>query len=431
MARLLPTTKTQVSGHRFLRRRVEHGLILGDIRMIHDPLSSRRRAMIFGLVAVLMISGVMGLFAWMRPNPNPGEAAVIRAADGSLFARVDEIVHPVTNLTSARLIAGGPEEPVRAGDEHLAALARGVPVGIGVAPSVFALEGAAQTHWAACTVPAPDASATQPDTRSAVVVRAVPAQAPELAEDTAILAEVDSRDWLVTAQGRTQLPPPTTPDGRIVRRALGIDATTPRWRPPAQVLGALREHPPFSLPSPLPRVIRTGTSDWAETSRGLQPITGAQGQMLLDAGAHLTELTPQAVADRPDAEHPVPIRLPERLVRFLDPAGDPASDAFATCVTEDGGAAMLPADEALEGRVQLSGAGPATFFVGLPEGAVAVDTGKGYHVVDQTGLRHGVPDAATLETVGAVRREEVPWSIVQLLPRGEVLTREAALTATY
>ena len=83
MARLLPTTKTQVSGHRFLRRRVEHGLILGDIRMIHDPLSSRRRAMIFGLVAVLMISGVMGLFAWMRPNPDPGEAAVIRAADGA------------------------------------------------------------------------------------------------------------------------------------------------------------------------------------------------------------------------------------------------------------------------------------------------------------------------------------------------------------
>ena len=114
MARLLPTTKTQVSGHRFLRRRVEHGLILGDIRMIHDPLSSRRRAMIFGVVAVVMISGVMGLFAWMRPNPNPGEAAIIRAADGSLFARVDETVHPVTNLTSARLIVGGPEDPVRA-----------------------------------------------------------------------------------------------------------------------------------------------------------------------------------------------------------------------------------------------------------------------------------------------------------------------------
>ena len=41
--RLLPTTRAQVSGHRFMRRRVEHGLIFGDIRMIHDPLASRQR----------------------------------------------------------------------------------------------------------------------------------------------------------------------------------------------------------------------------------------------------------------------------------------------------------------------------------------------------------------------------------------------------
>ena len=428
MARLLPTTKTQVSGHRFLRRRVEHGLILGDIRMIHDPLSSRRRAMIFGLVAVLMISGVMGLFAWMRPNPDPGEAAVIRAADGSLFARVDDTVHPVTNLTSARLIVGAPEEPVRVGDEHLAALARGVPVGIGVAPSVFAPEDAEDTHWSACTAPG-----------DAVVVLAVPAQAPLLAEDTALLAEADGREWLVTRDGRTQLPPPATPEGRVIRRGLGIDATTPRWRPPAPVLGALREHPPFALPNPLPRVIRTGTSDWAETSRGVQEITSAQAQMLIDAGATPSELTPQAVADRPDAEPPVDIRLPGRLVRFLDPAGavagvdgsDAADGALATCATESGGAAHLPASEALEGSVLLSGEGPATRFAGLPSGAVAVDTGHGYHVVDQTGLRYEAPDAGTLETVGAARTEQVPWSIVQLLPAGERLTREAALTATY
>ncbi|WP_255407230.1 type VII secretion protein EccB [Corynebacterium sp. NML 120412] len=255
-----------------------------------------------------------------------------------------------------------------------------------------------------------------------------------LAEDTALLAEADGREWLVTRDGRTQLPPPATPEGRVIRRGLGIDATTPRWRPPAPVLGALREHPPFALPNPLPRVVRTGTSDWAETSRGVQEITSAQAQMLIDAGAIPSELTPQAVADRPDAEPPVDIRLPARLVRFLDPAGDAADaadGALATCATEGGGAAHLPASEALEGSVLLSGEGPATRFAGLPSGAVAVDTGHGYHVVDQTGLRYEAPDAGTLETVGVARTEQVPWSIVQLLPAGERLTREAALTATY
>ena len=72
MAKLLPTTRAQVSGHKFMRRRMEHGLVFGDIRMIHDPLASRRRATIFGTAAVAMIAGVMGLFAWMRPNADPG-----------------------------------------------------------------------------------------------------------------------------------------------------------------------------------------------------------------------------------------------------------------------------------------------------------------------------------------------------------------------
>lgn len=424
MARLLPTTKTQVSGHRFLRRRVEHGLILGDIRMIHDPLSSRRRAMIFGVVAVVMISGVMGLFSWMRPNPNPGEAAIIRAADGSLFARVDETVHPVTNLTSARLIVGGPEDPVRAGDEHLATLARGVPVGIGVAPSVFAPEDAADTYWSACTVPVPDA-------KPEVVVRAVDARVPALAPESAIVAEVDHRDWLVTAQGRTQLPPSTSRDGRVVRRVLDIDASTPRWRPPADLFGALQEQPAFALPDTLPRVLRTSEREWAETSGGVQPITSVQAEILVEAGAQVSEVPAQSVADKPDMENPIPIHLPEDRMRLLDPAGEPTGEAEATCVTEAGGAAMLSATEAMAGHVRLSGARPASYFVGLPAGAVAVDTGNGYHVVDQTGLRHGVPDAATLETIGAAKVEQVPWRLVKLLPRGEALERTAALTATY
>lgn len=46
MARALPTTKAQVSGHKFLVRRLEHGLVFGDIRMIHDPLKRRRRALL-------------------------------------------------------------------------------------------------------------------------------------------------------------------------------------------------------------------------------------------------------------------------------------------------------------------------------------------------------------------------------------------------
>ncbi|WP_460490750.1 type VII secretion protein EccB, partial [Corynebacterium nasicanis] len=62
---LLPTTRAQVTGHRFLRRRVEHGLVFGDIRMIHDPLAARSRALLFGVVAVVLIGLGAGLLAWL------------------------------------------------------------------------------------------------------------------------------------------------------------------------------------------------------------------------------------------------------------------------------------------------------------------------------------------------------------------------------
>lgn len=215
MAKLLPTTKTQVSGHRFMRRRVEHGLIFGDVRMIHDPLGSRRRATIFGLIAVAMIAGVMGLFAWMRPNPDPGDAPILRAADGALYVRAGGALHPVTNLTSARLITGAPADPERAGDEFLAAQARGVPVGIPAAPSLFAPADSGPEAWSVCAAGA------------RVVVRAGDAPA-ELAGDEAVLAAADGREWVVTAAGRTQLPSADDPAGRLMRRALGINASTPR-----------------------------------------------------------------------------------------------------------------------------------------------------------------------------------------------------------
>lgn len=185
MAKLLPTTRAQVSGHQFMRRRMEHGLIFGDVRMIHDPLASRRRATIFGTAAVAMIAGVMGLFAWMRPDADPGDAPIVRAADGTLYVRVGEAAHPVTNLASARLIAGSPAEPARIGDAHLAALPRGVPVGIVAAPGMFAPEDASPASWSVCGV----------DT-----ITVIAGEAPQpMPADVAALAADASREWLVTA----------------------------------------------------------------------------------------------------------------------------------------------------------------------------------------------------------------------------------------
>lgn len=404
MAKLLPTTRAQVSGHKFMRRRMEHGLIFGDIRMIHDPLAARRRATIFGTAAVAMIAGVMGLFAWMRPNADPGDAPIFRAADGTLYVRVGEAAHPVTNLASARLIAGEAAEPARIGDARLAALPRGVPVGIVTAPGMFAPKDAPEASWSVCGV----------DT-----ITVVAGEAPEpLPADAAVLAADTTREWLVTSEGRRLLPDAATPEGRVMRRALGIGPDTPRWSPPPQVIGALKELPPAALPAPLPGIINAEGQSWALLSGRIQPITPTQREILLDAGARSSTAARAELAAYPDGAED--LRLPSERPRWVEP--------HRACVDQGRGGAFV--DEVPEGT-ELSGTSVATHFAGLEHGSVGVDSGHGYHVVSANGLRHSAPDAAVLETVGATHVEHVPWEIIALLPEGAELTRDAALTATY
>lgn len=404
MAKLLPTTRAQVSGHQFMRRRMEHGLIFGDVRMIHDPLASRRRATIFGTAAVAMIAGVMGLFAWMRPDADPGDAPIVRAADGTLYVRVGEAAHPVTNLASARLIAGSAAEPARIGDAHLAALPRGVPVGIVAAPSMFAPEDAAPASWSVCG-------------RDTITVIAGEAPQP-MPADVAALAADGSREWLVTAEGRRLLPGADAPEGRAMRRALGITPDTPRWTPPTQVISALVELPPAEIPSPLPDVVDADAQSWALANGRIQPITATQREMLLGAGAKATAAARADVAQYPDEEEE--LRLPRERPTWVEPD--------RVCVNQDRGGALM---QEVPAGIELSGTSVATHFAGLRDGSVGVDSGHGYHVVSASGLRHSAPDAAALDTVGANHVEQVPWEIIALLPEGAELTRDAALTATY
>ena len=404
MAKLLPTTRAQVSGHKFMRRRMEHGLIFGDIRMIHDPLATRRRATIFGTAAVAMIAGVMGLFAWMRPNADPGDAPIFRAADGTLYVRVGEAAHPVTNLASARLIAGQAAEPARIGDEKLAEMPRGVPVGIVAAPGMFAPEGTPSASWSVC---------------GADTITVVAGEAPEpLPFDAAVLAADTTREWVVTSEGRRLLPAVNTPPGRVIRRALGITPDTPRWMPPAQVISALHELPPAALPDPLPQIIDADDTSWALADGRIQPITGTQRTILLDAGAKAAVAARESLAAYPDAEEE--LRLPAQRPRWVEP--------HLACVDQGRGGATVA--EVPEG-IELSGTSVATHFAGLNGGSVGVDSGHGFHVVSANGLRHAAPDAVALATVGAVHVEDVPWEIIALLPEGAELTRDAALQATY
>ncbi|WIM68130.1 type VII secretion protein EccB [Corynebacterium breve] len=408
--KLLPTTRAQVSGHKFLRRRVEHGLIFGDIRMIHDPLASRRRAAVLGLVATVLIAAVAGLLAWLNPNADPGDAPVVRSSQGALFVRVDGTLHPVTNLASARLVAGAPEIPARIGDETLANTARGVPVGIDTAPQFFAGEYSASAAWAVCQVD------------EKITVFAGPKVA-VLGDDHGIVARVDDAEWLVTATGRAVLPSATDPEGRAIRRALGITPETPRWEPAGAVLSVLHERPPIALPQPVPEVLKTPNGSWAlYPSGGVQALTDAQSDVLVAAGAGQREVSGGELAAYPDARDQGPLTLPETIPQFIDPGAE------EVCATSEGFGAVGSSTSA---EMELSGDSVATHLRGLADGAVGVDTGHGFHVVSESGIRHEVTGSDTFQVLGVQRVDAVAWPLLRLLPEGPALTHDAALKATY
>lgn len=406
---LLPTTRAQVTGHRFLRRRVEHGLVFGDIRMIHDPLAARRRAMMFGLVATVLVAAGAGLLAWLRPAADPGEAPILQTGGGALFVRVDDRVHPVANLASARLIVGEPLDPARIGDDLLAATDRGAPLGIHPAPAALGGGDRAELSWSVCH-------------GEGTVTVAVGDLVAPLGGHRGVLATAGGADWLLTTEGRRQLPHPESPEGRIVRRALGVTESTPRWSPPAEVLNAAAERDPLTLPGVLPEeILDTGTSTWARLPAGVAPLTAVQAEALADAGVAVRAAPRAELAGHPDAPYHLP--LPALAPMWIDPAEQ------TVCATGDGQVTTLrPAEHR---PIALSGGGVADQFLGGLPAAVAVDTGHGRHVIDATGLRHPVPHPAGLAALGLTDPAPAPWPVIRLLPEGAELTPEAALRAAY
>ena len=105
-------TKLHVSGYRFLLRRMEHALVRGDVRMLDDPLRAQSLSLIASCVlAVIAIAGC-AIVAFVRPQGALGGAPIVMSREsGALYVRIDNTMHPVLNLASARLIVGNPANP--------------------------------------------------------------------------------------------------------------------------------------------------------------------------------------------------------------------------------------------------------------------------------------------------------------------------------
>ena len=441
---ITPTTKAQISGHKFLTRRLEHGLVLGDIRMIHDPLATRNRAHIFSLAATALICLGALAMAVFKPAIDPGDAAIIQAESGQLYVRIDNQLHPVANLASARLIVGEAADIHTGSDTILKNLPKAVPIGIVDAPGLIAPPATTTQKLVAHACHTTTKPANRLDTapnQITVIMQETGANATttnqttpifqQLATGHALVALVDQAEWLVTANGRSILPPADTPDGRNIRHRLGITPTTPRWSPPPQIFSAIAEKPPATIPTGILEILRIPGADnpqfWARTADGVVRLAPIQADILVDSGVRMQDGTATELGATPDSKALSSFPLPDRVPTWVDPTAQPL------CVGEHGEVETAPL---IEGKppwgeaVALAGKAVATHFVG-PGWAVGVDTGSGIHVVSAHGLRHQVENQETAAALGISHFYSINWDMLRLLPSGTTLSKQQALQPLY
>ena len=129
------TTGIQISGYRFLARRMEHALVRGDVRMLDDPLRAQALSLTAGCVLAIITVAVCAVLAFLQPKGEVGNAAIVVVREsGALYVRIGDTMHPTLNLASARLITGESAAPELVSAAALNRTKRGPLVGIPGAP---------------------------------------------------------------------------------------------------------------------------------------------------------------------------------------------------------------------------------------------------------------------------------------------------------
>lgn len=470
-------TRHQVTGWRFLMRRIASGVALHDTRMLVDPLRTQSRAVLMGVLIV--ITGVIGCFVFslIRPNGVVGDNAVLADRDtAALYVRINDDLHPVLNLASARLIAGEPVNPVQVKSTELDKFPRGSVIGIPGAPERMVQNSSRDADWTVC-------EGTAETAPGVTVIAGAPAtggeRATRLADTSAVLVDNGAQSgpttWLLWDGRRS----PVDLADHAVTSALGLAAINPAVRPISPGLfNAIPESAPlrvpeilgagspasFEVPAPVGAVVVAYGTDntllyYAVLPDGLQPISPVLAAILRNTNsfglAQPPELGADAIARLPVSRILDTAAYPPQRLTVVDPTVSPVTcaewtkpvDASTSSLTLLSGSALPLADGAhtvdLVGggsngsadRVALT-PGSGYFVQTVGQEATAPDAGSLFWVAD-TGIRYGIEGGQDSDQIAKIiaalgltaPATPVPWSVLALFSAGAALSKADALTA--
>jgi type VII secretion protein EccB len=444
-------TRHQVSGWRFVMRRIASGVALHDTRMLVDPLRTQTRALLVG--ALILITGLAGcfIFSLIRPSGVAGNDVVLAdRSTAALYVKVGEQLHPVLNLASARLIAGRPDNPTTVKSGELDKFARGNLLGIPGAPERLVQNASRDAQWTVC------GDANPGVTVIAGALGTGGERATDLPSHHAVLVTNEGRTWLLWDGRRSAL----DLADRAVTDALGLGTDIPAPRPIAvglfntipegpaltapPIVGA-GEPPQFPLTAaaPVGAVVAAYEADntiryYAVLRDGLQPVPEVLAGILRNTNSFGLERPPRLGADEV-ARMPVARGLdtgayPAQRVTLVDASEDPV-----TCArwSKPEGATTSSLTLLSGSTMPLRDGLTTVTLVGSPN-RVALTPGTGYLVdsnsslfwVSDTGVRYGIEDTKTAAVLG-LTAEPLPigWSMLSQFAAGPTLSRADALLA--
>ncbi|QIS02308.1 type VII secretion protein EccB [Nocardia brasiliensis] len=454
------TTRAQVNGYRFLLQRYGHAMVRRDVRMLHDPMRIQFRSLITGIVLAVLVTAGCAILSFLRPQGQVGDAKIVLGAgSGALYAVVDGTLHPALNLASARLIAGSAETPTSVKDDKLSALPRGPLLGIPGAPA--ALPGPAErdrSEWTLCE----DISAGLRSTVLAGPAR-LDGQLRPAAPGEAVLVSNDGVTYLIY-------------DGKHARVDKGNEAIVSaipqlralRPRPiGAGLLNASVAVPELAVPVipragepsavrgadiPIGAVIRVqdvvGSTSYVVLAEGVQRISEFTARVLRTSNSMGLTVTPKL---SPDAIKGIPVvdtlpvdQFPEDDLTVISADTDPVACVSWARAEGDHAARLrvllgsrLPLAAGVEPMAFVASAGASAAYLPASTGEFVQATGiepdssrrDGLFYITDTGVRFGIPDAATAAVLGLTQPKSAPWQIISQLPAGPMLDRQSALIA--
>ena len=459
MASFRLTTKVQVSGWRFLLRRVEHAIVRRDTRMFDDPLQFYSRAVSAGIVIAVLICLGAALLAYFKPLGKRGsDTLLVDRTTNQLYVVIPgtDQLRPVYNLTSARLVLGNAGTPVAVKSDELNRMSKGQPIGIPGAPYATPV-GGANSMWTLCdTVTKPESVA--PEMQTSVIVQPLlpDASVGPIRPDEGVLVSYENDTWLVTESGRHDI----DLSDRALTSAVGIPVTSKATPISEGLFNALPNAGPWRLPA-IPRFGEPNTV-------GLPPnlVIGAVFKALTEDGEQNFVVLPDGVAringttaaalratnsfglvTPPSVEASTVARIAEQV--FVSPLPD---EPLEILLREDAPTLCWawqrePGDQAPRTTV-ITGRhlpiAPSAINTGIDQiggdATVYIDGGKyirlqspdprygeSLYYIDPQGVRYGLPDEATGGTIGLNAPVTAPWQVVSLLVDGPVLSKQAAL----